>query len=89
MDSKAFKAALDQNKNLSDASKKRLAEVVEQMLANKDINSKWIPDFVERRLYLNTLTLVMALLEEVLGTSEVSFLGHKLTFNVEPIPEPS
>lgn len=74
---------------LPEGSKQRLAELVEQLLANKDVNFKLIPDFIERKLYNNVLVLAMALLDEALKNSEVVFLGHKLTFTLSPLPDPS
>jgi hypothetical protein len=89
MEAKQLKDALNGQNGLSEESKARLQQVVEQLLANKDINSRWIPDFIERRLYLNVLVLGIALLEEVLSKSEITFLGHKITLQLTPIESPT
>jgi hypothetical protein len=69
------------------ASQNHIKKFVDAILADPDTNISWLPDVVERRLYINIATIAMKSLEALLETSSVNFLSHKLQFVVDPIIE--
>ena len=60
--------------------------LVEKYLKNDMINSAFIPDFLERRIYANVAKLVIGLIEESLRTTNIDMLGQRISFNIQPIP---
>lgn len=66
-------------------SKVKIEEFVNKCLQDKMINSELLPDWLERKLYVNILTLVIGLMKETLETSSVNFIGHQLVFDIKPI----
>ena len=44
----------------------------------------WLPDVVERRLYKNIATIIINLLESTIENSDITFLGHKIRFVMDP-----
>jgi len=69
---------------LSELSKHRIEQFVNKLLADKDINIQYLPDFVEKQLYKNVFTILLGLLENILDTTSIKFLGHDLTFELNP-----
>lgn len=60
-------------------------ENITDRLVNDDIcNIKYIPDWVEKMIYKNTMILSMKLLEEILSKGNVTLMGHEITINVNP-----
>ena len=68
-------------------SQKRIDEFVEELLSNDSTNIAYLPDFVERQLYRNTLNITFKLLNKLFNTTSVSFIGHKLKLDIEPLKE--
>lgn len=60
---------------------------VERFMRDFNINSPFLPDFVERRIYKNVLHLVMTIAQETLDGSRIRLFGHVLRFNMEPDAE--
>jgi hypothetical protein len=60
--------------------------IVEDFMNDKAINQKWIPDFVERVIYKNVLRLVVGLFAQILETTSVSLMGHRVVLDVQPDP---
>ncbi|KAK3261042.1 hypothetical protein CYMTET_30035 [Cymbomonas tetramitiformis] len=58
--------------------------LVEALLRNDDVNIDWVPDFVERQLYLNCLTVVYGLLHEIAKSFEITFMGMEITLKLCP-----
>lgn len=76
----------DKQKNEEPHEEKRtnIDDIVDKFMKNDAINQKAIPDFVERAIYRNVLTLVTGLMTEVLEGVEIQALGHKIKLTVEP-----
>jgi hypothetical protein len=53
-------------------------EIVDKFMANSSINSPLVPDFIERQIYRNALTLALGLAEEVLAGAKLEVLGHRV-----------
>ena len=72
------------NKEIKIQSEKKIEEFVQNMLDNPDTNISWLPDVVERRLYKNIATIIINLLESTIENSDITFLGHKIRFVMDP-----
>lgn len=70
---------------LQEVSKKRIDEVVNSLLADENINMKYFPDWVEKQLYRNVITLMINLCASLLDTASVKCMGHEMTFDLHPI----
>ena len=57
---------------------KAIDDIVERFMANSSINSHLVPDFIERQIYKNALTLALGLAEEVLAGAKLEVLGHRV-----------
>jgi len=65
--------------------KKRINELVDKLISDKNVNISYLPDFVEKQIYKNVLHMIISLLHGVIKTSSVEFLGHQLKFTLNPI----
>ena len=65
-------------------SKEQIDKYVEELLADEDINIKYLPDFVERQIYRNSFKLFIKLMNKILGTMSFELIGHKLHMNMIP-----
>ena len=63
---------------------KVLEEVAARLLANKAVNQTFIPDFVERQLYVNCLKLVFRVLDSIAATFRITVCGHDMRLRFEP-----
>ena len=73
--------------NVVQLSKARINQWIEEMLANKGTNIKYLPDFVERMIYRNVLNMGINLMDRAVDSVHFQFLGHQLVFDIEPQPE--
>lgn len=62
-------------------------ELVARYIHDKHLNSKFIPDFIEKRIYSNMLRVSIGLLRDTLEHTKIEVLGHRITINVTPIEE--
>jgi len=69
---------------LSEISKERVDAFVEELLNDENVNIKYLPDFVERQIYRNVFSLLINVLENMLNTTNVQFMGHTITFDLKP-----
>ena len=69
---------------LSEASKAKINEFVDELLNDKNVNIKYLPDFVEKQIYRNVFNILINLLDNVFETTSIEFMGHKLTFDINP-----
>jgi len=72
-------------KQLSEISVQKINEFVDKMLTDENINIKYLPDFVERQIYINIFTILISLLNNTLDTAVIQLLGHEIKFNINPI----
>ena len=72
------------NKDIKIQSEKKIDEFVQNILDNPDTNISWLPDVVERRLYKNIATIMINLVESTVENSDITFLGHKIRFVMDP-----
>jgi hypothetical protein len=79
----ASKDPLEQKK-IQQLSKDKINEFVTELLSDQSINSNYLPDFVEKKIYKNVFNLLIGLLDKSLSTTSIKFLGHTMTFSVVP-----
>ena len=61
--------------------------MIQTMMQDDNVNLSWVPDSIEERMWENTFTLGLGLLENLLETTTIDVLNHRIRFVVEPIPE--
>lgn len=69
---------------LSESSKERINVFVEELLNDENVNIKYLPDFVERQIYRNVFNLLINLLEHILNTINIQFMGHEVKLDLKP-----
>lgn len=77
-------SGINKSQRLSEISKVKIEAYVEEMLKDKSINIKYLPDFVEEALYRNIFGMLLNLLDHILETSNVELLGHNIKFDLKP-----
>lgn len=75
------------NVNLKNKSKAQIERIVNDLLNDESVNIKYFPDFVERQLYINVISMVIHLLEHFLSESNITFMGHQLSFDLKPVTD--
>ena len=71
-------------KLLHELSKKNILTLVEKILKDKDVNIGYLPDFVEKQIYLNVFTIIIGLIENITEDIKVEILGHQLNLVINP-----
>lgn len=56
-----------------------IERIVDDMLKDENINIKYLPDFVERQLYLNIIRIMLNLTATTVQSSKIGFLGHEIS----------
>lgn len=64
---------------------KAINDIVERYLKDDLVNCKFIPDFIEKRLYRNILKILTGVLKDTIENAEVEVLGHRIKFSITPI----
>ena len=89
---KMLKEIIDENKrhnNLHESDRIKLSKVmiknyVNEFLENEEINIDYLPDFVERQIYINTFNIFINLIHKVLENTKINFMNHDLVFDLVP-----
>ena len=68
---------------IEDELKVSVKRLVNELMKNDNINSDLIPDFVEKKIYENVLTLAISLLKETLEKTKITILNQDITFNLQ------
>ena len=55
-----------------------LAAIIEALLEDDAVNSSWVPDWLERQVYVTMLHLMFHVTVDVLDTVEVTWMGHRM-----------
>jgi hypothetical protein len=63
-------------------SREKVDEIVEGFMQNNSVNSALLPDFIERAIYTNVVTLVLGIAEEVLEGTSIEILGHRVELSI-------
>jgi hypothetical protein len=70
--------------NIVNISNEAVTSFIDQMIRSEHVNISYLPDYVEKSIYTNILTIILGILENVLGTTELRLLSHVITFNITP-----
>ena len=73
-------------KQITEVSKDKIGHYVEKLLENSDTNISYLPDFVEKKIYTNILTVCLNLLDDMLETTSIKFVGHEIAFDLRECP---
>jgi hypothetical protein len=68
-------------KMLSD---EQIGKMVENIMAT-DKNIKYLPDAVEKQIYINVLKMVLNIVDECVDGTSFQFLNHKVRLSMHPI----
>ena len=83
-----FDPPINSEKDSLDNFERKLEEsvkkMVDKMLENNSINSNFIPDYIERRLYENIFTVIIGLLKEMLENSNINILNQNISLKLTP-----
>ncbi|EFN51596.1 hypothetical protein CHLNCDRAFT_139978 [Chlorella variabilis] len=52
--------------------------LVDELLSKKEVNIWWLPDSLERIFYVNIISLLLSVLDEVVEGMSVNFAGHNV-----------
>lgn len=74
--------SLNALENKMQASVKKL---VNDMLKNNSINSSFIPDYIERKLYINIFTVLISMIKEVIEDTSINIFNQNIKFSMEPL----
>lgn len=58
--------------------------VVQRYLQNELINNPFIPDVIERRIYVNVMKLIIGVLKDTVEHANIDILGHRIHFSMSP-----
>jgi hypothetical protein len=77
----------ENNKNIEkeldkEFTKQKLKNFVNNLLDDDDINIKYLPDFVEKELYINILTIIFGLIKHSLEEFNIKFLDYNIKVSV-------
>jgi chromosome segregation ATPase len=62
-----------------------LKTYIKDEIINTNANLKYIPDALEKKIYLSVYTTVMKSIERLCQTTSIDMMNHRITFNIQPI----
>lgn len=74
----------DSKKQTKFVSEENIESFVNEMIQNDQINISYLPDSFEKKIYKDILTIIMALVEQIIESTKINFMGHAITLNLEP-----
>lgn len=72
---------------VNDVSTQALVDYIESEIMNTDANLRFVPDPIERRIYLTVYKTIMKSLEGLFNTTSIDLLNHRITLNIQPKKE--
>lgn len=73
-----------EHNELSEKSMKKIDEIIDTFLMNENINLQIVPDTIERKIYRNIFIVAFGLLDELIASSSIKFLGHEIVMKMQP-----
>ena len=67
----------------SSISSEQIETFVDEMMQNKSINFSMIPDYIEKKLYVNVFSIVLNILDSLLDSISIQIMGHKISIDIE------
>ena len=60
---------------------------VQEQLENARVNVSFIPDKMEKQIYINIIKIILANLQHLADTVRIEVLNHVITLRIEPLME--
>jgi hypothetical protein len=73
--------------NTTHISDEAVKQFVDKLINDPNININGFPDYIERKVYQNVVTVIMGIVDQVLSSTEIKILNHKIVFTVLPDEE--
>ncbi len=70
---------------ISKISTQALKDYIEEEIIRSDSNLKYVPDPIERKVYLTIYKTIMKTLERLFRSTSIDLINHKISFSIEPI----
>lgn len=68
----------------NEVSKIHVEEFVEKLMKDEEINISWLPDMVEKQIYINVFNMILKILSDSFNYTSVSIINHKLKVKLSP-----
>ena len=78
---------LDSRKTIKDViDENQIKLTADKLINDKDVNLKYLPDFIERKFYISIIRIFLALIKETCDTTKLSILGHEIDIVLQKKP---
>ena len=67
---------------VSGIDRKGIEDLVDDLLKDESVNVAWLPDEIEREVYIAVIGLVLGIFEEVIQSLTINLYGHTITCKV-------
>jgi len=67
---------------VSGIDRKGIEDLVDELLQDESVNVAWLPDEIEREVYIAVIGLVLGIFEEVIQSLTINLYGHTITCKV-------
>jgi len=61
-----------------------IEKYVDDLLSDPNINIYYLPDSIEKPIYVNTMKMLLSILQKSLNHINIDVVGHELKFHIEP-----
>lgn len=68
----------------NEVSKIHVEEFVDKLMKDEEINISWLPDMVEKQIYVNVFNIILKILSESFTNTSIGIINHKLKINLNP-----
>ena len=69
------------------ASNDIIKDFVNDLITSEHVNIKYLPDFVEEKIYKNIFNISLGIIDKLLENINVEIIGHRITFDLSPIQD--
>ncbi|CAB9515679.1 kelch-like [Seminavis robusta] len=80
-----YEIAVHENQDIDE---RLLEETAARLLDNQSINQRFLPDALERKLYVNCLKITFRVLALLAGSIRVRLCGHELSMDLSKVSKP-
>lgn len=74
---------IDMNTEFDEAS---IEKYVDGLLENENVNLSFVPDYVEKKMYVKMFGSILRVIQGVLGSSHMCLMNHRMRIVMEPMP---
>jgi hypothetical protein len=78
-----LEAPIEEEDPISDTA---IEAFVAERLEDDDINNKFIPDFIEKRLYKNMMKFILQIVLVTVRKTKIELFGHEIAMTLRPSP---